>query len=219
LDKGKLFGCTTDKSDFIVVFCRGFLDSNKIRQSISSHTGISDDRIWVLRKMGEENDEILMLLRNPYGNSLDAYLKKGTLENRLHQVITLALKHINDNTQDLFYQGKEGEGSGKDKDNESIKLTIESKEALNQFFFGKDGFEKDNFGKTEGFAFELRKALMKLEAGNEPPLFLHPLRIFNKSGTAWIKDGSKTDGIKMDEKEILELIDKRVEEKLREKGL
>jgi hypothetical protein len=83
LDNGKLFGCMPNKADFIVVFSRGFLDSNKIRQSISSHTGISDDRIWVLRKMGEENDEILMLLRNPYGLSPNAYLEKGTLENRL----------------------------------------------------------------------------------------------------------------------------------------
>ena len=70
---GGLFGCTPENADFAAVFCRGFIDSEKIRQALSEQTGISEGKIWVLRKMGQGQDEILIMLRNPYGDDAQAY--------------------------------------------------------------------------------------------------------------------------------------------------
>jgi len=106
LSKGKLFGCAPDKADWAAVFCRGFIDSEKIRNALSAQTGLLPENIWVLRKMGEGDDEILIMLRNPYGSDPEAYRKEGTLESRFCKVITLALQYMNQNEEDLFYEAR-----------------------------------------------------------------------------------------------------------------
>ena len=203
LADGKLFGCVPEKADWAMAFCRGFIDSEKIRQAISAQTGLLNENIWVLRKMGEDNDEILVLLRNPYGSNPEAYEKEGTLENRLCQVISLASKYMKQNVESLFYEGKESDKAAKDNKDEQIKLTKLSKEALTQFFFGK-----------EGFAFELGEASKRIMAGEKPPLFSRPLRIFDKDASMETKDEAKPEALSLDEQRILEIVDKRVEQKL-----
>ncbi len=53
----------------------GLSDSVKIRQALSAQIGIDENKIWVLRKMGEVEDEILIMLRNPYGGDAQAYTR------------------------------------------------------------------------------------------------------------------------------------------------
>jgi len=98
------------------------------------------------------------MLRSPYGGAPEAHKKEGTLENRFCKEITLALQYMNQNVEDLFYEGKEMAKSDSAGTKESIKQTPLAKGALSRFFFGPEGFIKDNFGKNEGFAFELREA-------------------------------------------------------------
>jgi hypothetical protein len=76
------------------------------------------------------------------------------------------------------------------------------------------GIIKDNFDNTGGFAFELREARKRLKAGDKPPLFTHPLRIFDKDAGMEEKDKAKAEAFSLDEQRILEIVDKRVEQKL-----
>jgi hypothetical protein len=213
-EEGKLFGCTPEKADFAMIFCRGFIDSEKIREILYRETGIPPERIWPMRKMGEGNNEILILLRNPYGGDPNAYLKEGTLENRFCRVISLALQYMSQHPEDLFYEGKQEEKSKKDgKPAEQVKLTAVSKEALKMFFFGQEGIDKDGFGKTSGFAFELKEARRRLRDG-EKPFFCDPLRIFYKNGKA---EGQKRSP-ELDKDDIARAVDRRIKE-LIEQGL
>lgn len=217
LADGKLFGCVPEKADWAVVFCRGFVDDVKIRQALSQRTGLAPNNIWVLRKIGDGNDEILILLRNPYGYSPDAHKTEGTLENRLCKVISLALQYINENVQDLFYGGEEAIKAVKDGKDETVKLTPLATQALSQFFFGEEGFIKDNFGNIEGFAFELRQARKRLRSG-ERPFFLSPLRIFERETKKYAEEENKAESVSIDEQKILELVNKLVDQRLAEIG-
>lgn len=209
-EEGKLFGCTPEKADFAMIFCRGFIDSEKIREILYRETGIPPERIWPMRKMGEGNNEILILLRNPYGGDPKAYLKEGTLENRFCRVISLALQYMSQHPEDLFYEGKQEEKSKKDgKPAEQVKLTAESKDALKKFFFGQEGIGKDGFGKTSGFAFELKEARRRLRDGKKP-FFNNPLRIFYKESKDEVENKNKVPDL--DKDKIARAVDERIKE-------
>lgn len=218
LTKGKLFGCASDKADSAVVFCRGFIDSEKIRLALSVQTGLLPQNIWVLRKVGEGDDEILIMLRNPYGGDPDAHKNGGTLENRFCKVITLALQYMDQNVEDLFYEGRKSEKPNLEGKAESIKLTPLAKGALSRFFFGPEGFIKGNFGKNEGFAFELREARRRLQDG-EKPFFLYPMRIFEKVNGKDEGKEMRAETPGLDEQRIMEMVNKRVDQRLAEMGL
>jgi len=166
LTEGRLFGCTPEKADRVMVLCRGFINSEKVRQAISSQTGIETQKIWVLGKMDKRKDEVLILLRNPYGSDPYAYEREGTLENRFYNVITTALSYIAQNREVLFYKGKDSEINAQEEKDDLIRPPDTYRYAISQFFFGKDGF-----------VYELSKARWRLERG-EKPFFLKPLRIF-----------------------------------------
>ncbi|MDD2754007.1 MAG: hypothetical protein PHS80_00635 [Methanothrix sp.] len=212
-EEGRLFGCTPDKADFAFVFCRGFIDSDKIRAILSRETGIPPENIWPARKMGEGNNEILILLRNPYGGDANAYKKVGTLENRFCMVIAQALQYIKEHPEDLFYEGKQEEKDKKDdKPVEQVKLTALSKKALKTFFFGADGSSQ-----TSGLVFELNKARKRIKDG-EKPFFINPLRIFQKESIA-SDDLKKSQGPTKSDDEIASIVDAKIIEKLTEMGL
>ncbi len=211
-EEGRLFGCSPEKADFAMVFCRGFIDSEKIREALSKETGIAALNIWPMRKMGEGENEILILLRNPYGSDPKAYHKDNTLESRFCKVITLALQYISQRPEDLFYEGKEKEKSGMDGKADQVRLTAASKEALKTFFFGLDGSSK-----TSGFVFELNEARNRLRNG-EKPFFINPLRIFQKD-VSFLENEKKSTARIYGDRDISEIVDKRIEERLKELGL
>lgn len=211
-EEGKLFACTPEKADFAMVFCRGFIDSDKIREALSRETGIPINNIWPLRKMGEGENEILILLRNPYGGDPKAYLRDDTLENRFCKVISLALQYIRQRPEDLFYEGKEKEKGEKNGKSDQVRLTDESKQALKTFFFGEDGSSK-----SSGFVFELNEARKRLRNG-ETPFFINPLRIFQKEAVV-IDDIKKSQERVKSDDEIARIVDARINEKLVELGL
>jgi hypothetical protein len=199
LKDGILFDCTPSKADKAFVFCRGFVDSNEIIKALSVK-GITN--VQVFRKLGEDNDEILILLRNPYGGDPEACERDGTLEKKLCKIITSVLRYMNENVGDLFYEGNYSEKAAETEDDVAVKLTKLSRDALLQFFFGKEGYIKDHIGKNEGFAYELREARSRLKAGKNPseePVFCKPLRIFKKGKSnqlvfCWDKIPEKDNG-------------------------
>lgn len=216
-EEGRLFPCTPEKADFAMVFCRGYIDDVKIKAALSGATGIPNGRIWPMRKLGESENEILILLRNPYGGDDKAYLRDDTLENRICKAITLAYQQIIQKPEDLFYEGKEKEKdkdkekdkgkdkAGKDTKSDQVRLTEASKEALKAYFFGEDGT-----GNTSGYTFELKQARIRIRNG-EVPFFLTPLRIFNKE-SASEEEEKTTIGPKRTDEDIARIVDARIKE-------
>ncbi|MBN1324054.1 MAG: hypothetical protein JW986_08700 [Methanotrichaceae archaeon] len=162
--KGCLFGCQPEDADKAAVFCRGYIDSNEIRKAMQARIPrLTDDQIAVWRKLGDNrHDEVLILLRNPYG-SPGACQKEGTLEWRLHRVMTSAIGYIEDHRSDLLYIKGYSESSEKDE----LTVTDETRNALDNYFYGERGLKE-----------ELKLAMGRLEGG-EKPFFNRPLRIFD----------------------------------------
>jgi hypothetical protein len=209
-EEGRLFACTPEKADFAVVFCRGYIDDEKIRTALSRETGIPSGSIWPARKMGEGENEILILLRNPYGGDPKAYLKEDTLEYRFCKAISLALQQIRQSPEDLIYEGK-GAEKAKDGKSDQVRLTDASKQALKTFFYGEDGSSQNS-----GFVYELNEARKKLRDG-EKPFFINPLRIFQKE-KAYPEEVAKSQKQVKSDDEITRIVDARIRE-LMEQGM
>ena len=219
LENGRLFKCTPKKADFALVFCRGFIDSAKVREALSENIGLEKNRVWVIRKMGEGDTEILILLRNPYGSDPEAYLQKETLENKFCNIIDSALEYMNTNVEDLFYENTLGEWT-REEENTTAKLMPLARKALEEYYFGDEGYLKNDIGKSGGLAFELKEARKRLMAG-EKPFFYKPLRIFKKEvqmEDIFSKPGDIRD-ITLNAEEISRIIDLKVKEKLADLGV
>lgn len=213
LKDGRLFECTPDKADFAVVFCRGTIDSAKVKKALADHIGIDGDKVWILCKKGEGNNEILILLRNPYGGEPEAYKQEATLENKFCNIIDSALEYMNTNAGDLFYKDSEDQWT-KAEGNAGNRLTPLANKALEKYYFGDEGYLRDDIGKTEGLAFELKTAKERLMEGKNPPIFLNPLKIFNREGRLENAIELEPEKVTMDERMLLKIVDERVEEKL-----
>lgn len=151
-ENGRLMECTPKKAEAAYVFCRGYLKSDEIKKAINDKTELSSGRIAISRKLGDgSHDEILILLRNPYG-SLD--LAEDGLGTRLYNLIKNAVKYI-DTCRSRLLDLNEDEPSNQRKT-----------EALNRYFYGENGFKS-----------QLELAKGRLERG-EKRIFFEPLNIF-----------------------------------------
>jgi len=154
LKDGLLFGCDPSLADRAFVFVRGFVDSGRIRQAVEAETGLPVDKVSVWRKLGDDKgDEVLIMLRNPYG-SAGAYNIKGTLENRIYSVTTSAINYIDEFRNEIIQPGRP-------------RIT---NEAIEKYFYGQGGL-KD----------KLQEAIARIESGQKP-LFLEELKIFQSDG-------------------------------------
>lgn len=155
---GSLFPCDPTKADRALVFTRGFFGAEEISEAVAIRTHLPESKIKIYRKLGEsKNEDILILLRNPYGGAPGEHKRKGTLEWRLHEIITLSLKYIDENQTNIlgFQSYKE--------------IT---KEKLRDYFYGEGGLSD-----------ELYNCLDRLENG-ERPIFRKPLKIFGNASIA-----------------------------------
>jgi hypothetical protein len=153
LTKGRLFPCDPSKADLILVFTRGFFGLHEIIDAVQKRTYIPDHRIFVFQKLGEGGyEDMLILLRNPYGGTPGEHTRLGTLEWRIHRVITEALRYIQDNRANIFSR---------------FGYTQNSLEKLQTYFYGEGGL-----------ANQLHICLDRLENGKKP-IFTNPLRIMS----------------------------------------
>jgi len=155
--------------------------------------------------MGQAENEVLILLRNPYGGDGKAYLKEGTLENRFCKVISLALQYISQRPEDLFYEGKMEGKEDKNGSAEQVRLTERSRESIKTFFFGPDGS-----AKRAGFVYELKEARKRLRDG-EKPFFINPMRIFQRESPQ-SEETESSNGRPMSQDEIIRVVDARIDE-------
>jgi cell division GTPase FtsZ len=155
---GNLFPCDPTKADRAMVFTRGYFSIKEIAEAVGSTTHLPEKKIKIYRKLGDsKNEDILILLRNPYGGEPGEHKRQGTLEWRLHEIISLSLKYIDENQENILgFQGY------KDK----------TKEKLRNYFYGEMGLGE-----------ELYNCLDRLENG-ERPVFKKPLKIFGDAAIA-----------------------------------
>jgi hypothetical protein len=192
LSEGRLFGCDPGKAERAYVFTRGFMGQGEIVRAVARYTGLSEDRIEPWRKLGENHmDEILILLRNPYGEGRGCEVK-GNLEYRLHRVGRMALKYMNDPESNLVAQGMP-------------ELT---KRAIEDYFYGDDGIRE-----------RLKEGLLRIEKG-EKPFFLNERNIFEKtSRDPGVHEPHRSGGHRVDDEEIRKVVEAEVTRILAERGI
>jgi hypothetical protein len=152
---GRLFPCDPSKAERAIVFVRGFFKSEDIMTAVRNRTGLPESKIMIYRKLGDsKNNDILILLRNPYGGAPNEQERPGTMEWKLHGIIKGAIDYIiEQNRADIL---------------DTQDYTERTKESLATYFWGENGLRD-----------ELKNCLDRLERG-EKPIFLRPLRIFAK---------------------------------------
>lgn len=150
--QGRLFPCDPRKADRAYVFSRGFFSDPDIDRSIAERTGLSDEKVKVYRKIGDcRTEDVLILLRNPYGGSSGAHLINDTFEWRMCNVIAESIRYIEENPTNII---------------EYLGFKDFTKKYLQCYFYGENGLKE-----------ELKKCLGRLEKG-EKPIFQKPLSIF-----------------------------------------
>ena len=152
--KSRLFPCRPTRAERAYVFARGFFHKDDLTRAVSARTGLSQDKVKVYRKIGDgRSEDMLVLLRNPYGGSPGAHEDKDTFEGRIHDVMVQALRYMEDDRENILgYLG----------------YCDFTKEHLRNYFYEKGGLKE-----------ELLRSLERLEMG-EKPLFTRPLSIFKK---------------------------------------
>ena len=151
--KDRLFPCDPFNADKPLVFVKGLVSESEIKIAVENLTSIPSDRILVYRKIGDsKREDILILLRNPYGSSLKSYTSEETLESRIHRLIISAIEYCYENSTDIL--GYEG-------------YSAISKKALWSFFYGEFGFVE-----------ALKRCIENLEIGSRP-IFSRSLEIMS----------------------------------------
>ena len=157
---GRLFPCDPTKADRALVFTRGFFGEEEIAEAVASHTHLSykkiegkiEGKIKIYRKLGDsKNEDILILLRNPYGGGTSGeHNRQGTLEWRFHDIISEAIKYIDENQTNIL----------------EFDFKQITKDKLEKFFYRENGLRE-----------ELYNCLDRLENG-DGPVFRTPLWVF-----------------------------------------
>ena len=160
-EDGRLFPCDPAKADRAIVFTRGFFSTKEIMNAVQKRIDLPEGKIRIYRKLGDsKNEDMLILLRNPFGGTPGEHKNEGTLEWRFHDIITKSLDYINQNEENILgFQGYKDAARG----------------PLRTYFYGKDGLRD-----------ELIRSKDRLENG-ERQIFSKPLYIF-KADTPSVQD-------------------------------
>ena len=155
---GRLFPCDPTNADRALVFTRGFFSTQEVAKAVSRSTKLPSNRIKIYRKLGDSKvEDILILLRNPYGGRPGEHKRQGTLEWRLYEVISLSIKYIDENQTNIL-----GFQSYKDI----------TKDKLRNYFYGENGLLQ-----------MLHDCLDRIENGDRL-VFRKPLEIFRDLAVA-----------------------------------
>lgn len=191
LSEGQLFGCDPRRAERAYVFTRGFMNLEEIGKAVARETGLPSDRIEPWRKLGEKGwDEILILLRNPYGEKRGCEVK-GNLEYRLHRVIRMALKYMDDPESNLVKDG----------------MPDLTKRALEDYFRGEDGIRE-----------RFLEGLKRIEVG-EKPFFLEERNVFERSSRGPRPHEAHRGGGEIRDEDLRKLVEAEVKRILTERGL
>lgn len=155
-ESGRLFHCMPSQAEMAYVFPRGLMKSEDLKDAVHENTGIARESIFVYPKLGDgRTEDVLILLRNPYGGDPGAYRRDGTLEKRISEVIVEAIKYIEQNEANIIHSKMQNYSSS-------------TRQYLMDYFYDQE------FGIKK----EFERSLVRLRSG-EKPIFTRPIRIFN----------------------------------------
>jgi cell division GTPase FtsZ len=186
----RLFPCTPSKADRAYVFTRGYLNAEKVKSALEDLTGITEDHINVYRKLGDGfGEDILILLRNPYGGKVGDQDEKRdgidlTYESRVYDLIDSAINYIDTNETNII---------------DYLGYSDLTKNYLRNYFYGSGGLRD-----------ELKKSLQRIEDGKKP-IFIRPLKIFSDdrvSSATVVSDPERQEIKQIDKIEFVELFEK-----------
>ncbi len=214
LKDGKLFPCDHTKADEAYIFSRGLLDPSLLQKELQKAIGQIDGKDKIVHaypKIGDGSSaEILILLRNPYGNGEKlGYSRKtcrrqcknesgwkktlcSTFEQRIYCATCMALRYIEDFESEIIPAGmrpatKAALGSyfyGLSWVDKNLKLLDEKKDLSegDKIFRGKllDAKKQHPTANMPFLVDELEWALGRLERG-EKPIFRRELKIFSQN--------------------------------------
>jgi hypothetical protein len=193
----RLFPCTPSKADRAFVFTRGYVNAEKIKSAIKEFTGITEEQTKVYKKLGNGfAEDILILLRNPYGGKAGEQNQKRedgrdlTFESRVYDLIESAINYIDTNETNIInYLG----------------YSDLTKRYLKNYFYGSGGLRE-----------ELKKSLQRIADGKKP-IFVKQLKIFSESRSGSevvVHDPTKQELKPVEEKEIEQIVEKKLQEML-----
>ncbi len=197
---GRLFSCDPTKADRALVFTRGFFDEEEIAEAVAKCTHLSyekiegkiEGKIKIYRKLGDsKNEDILILLRNPYGDgTANEHTRKGTLEWRFHEVILEAIKYIDENKTNIL----------------EFDYKPNAKEKLEKFFYGENGIRN-----------ELNNCLDRLENGDGPVFRTHLWTFRSRDKDTYVPDSCiiKPEILAGDKYDLKEMINSQLREILK----
>lgn len=183
---GRLFPCDPRKADRAYVFTSGFFDALSVDEAVQKRTGLPDEKVKVYRKIGDgRHEEVLILLRDPYGGTPGAHEIENTFEWRMHGIVSEAITYADENPTNII---------------EYLGYKDLTKEHLRRYLYGEDGLRS-----------ELQKCLTRLERG-EKPVFTRQLKIFGDGMEAPVADATPKSqgGVQITEAEIREMVREEV---------
>jgi cell division GTPase FtsZ len=190
--EGRLFPCDPRKADRAYVFASGFFDALGVDEAVQKRTGLPDEKVKVYRKIGDgRHEEVLILLRDPYGGTPGAHEIEDTFEWRMHGIVSEAITYADENPTNII---------------EYLGYKDLTKEHLRRYLYGENGLGS-----------ELQKCLTRLESG-EKPVFTRQLKIFGDGMEAPVADATPKShgGVQMTEAEIRGMVREEVAAILRE---
>jgi len=209
LKEGKLFPCNPKKADQAYIFSRGLLDPSILERELKAAICGGDGRektVYVYPKIGDIGSaEILILLRNPYGDGDALSFSRdtcnmpcknegewrksqcGTLEQRIYCAICMALRYLTESESEIIKAGMKpltkaavgGYFFGPRWIDKNLRI-LEEKSGLSD---GDKRFRetlqsvREQYAKAPFLVQELENSLGRLERG-ERPIFRRELNIF-----------------------------------------
>lgn len=196
----RLFPCVPDRADRAFVFTRGFVKEKEIKEAIDEFTDEKITKIEVYRKLGNGGSEdILILLRNPYGGVAGEQGKEGTLESRIYDIVDSAIEYIENEETNII------DGKG---------YTPLTKENLRNYFYGPGGM-REELVKVKGRVVEGKKPIF---LNRQPPSIFSKKNLAEKEHEEVVKGSAEAKEVEMlVQKEIRRLLgtpefDQRVRE-------
>jgi len=185
-----LFNCNPAKADRAYIFARGFVNPEGLRDALHNEIKVSKDHIGVYPKPGDGINEILILLRNPYGGNIGAQNDSKSFERRIYDLISRASNYITSSKVDIILDSYP-------------EIT---RNALENYFYGDSGLLK---------MLEVsRDRIAKGEKPGEEPFFSQELKIFEENEP--IEVFVQTSG--SEDEKIRSIVKQEVEKALRGTG-
>jgi hypothetical protein len=154
-ENGRLFPCDPTRADRVYVFTRGFFKKEDITAAVAGALRMdskeAEDKVHVYRKIENDSQDILILLRNPYGGASRSQ-SSDELTQRIYDVISNAIGYLDDNPTNIMG---------------SMGYSELTKDRLSEYFYGNGGLRE-----------ELVRCQERLTRGKRPT-FVRSIEIFD----------------------------------------